>query len=168
MRGTVVCLAVIYGFLGTAGPAACLCAASVPARGSASFASMDPMRNAPGWGTGQAAHSPVCSAKSCTSLEQVYEQAQRGDAESQLWLARQYESGSCGLCKDDPLAVVWLKKAAEADGQKRSLRWGCAAFSVLVYRRILNRRCSCCTRPRNRGMPKLNTGLQAVLRMAWG
>ena len=114
MRGTVVCLAVIYGFLGTAGPAACLCAASVPARDSASFAAMDPMRKAPGWRTEQTAHSPECSAKSCNSLEQVYEQAQRGDAESQLWLARQYESGSHGLCKDDPLAVIWFKKAAEA------------------------------------------------------
>ena len=82
MRGTVVCLAVISGFLGTAGPSACLCAASVPARDSVSFASMDPMRNAPGWGAGQAANSPVCSAKSCNSMEQIYEQAQHGDAES--------------------------------------------------------------------------------------
>lgn len=47
-------------------------------------------------------------------MEQIYEQAQHGDAESQLWLARQYESGSHGLCKDDPLAVIWFKKAAEA------------------------------------------------------
>ena len=128
MRGTVVCLAVIYGFLGTAGPAACLCAASVPARGRASFAVMDPMRKAPGWRTEQTAHSPECSAKSCNSLEQVYEHAQRGDAESQLWLARQYESGSCGLCKDDPLAVVWFKKAAEAGRAEAQFALGIRCF----------------------------------------
>jgi len=128
MRGTVVCLAVISGFLGTAGPAVCLCAASVPARDSVSFASMNPMWNAPGWGAGQAAHSPVCSAKSCNSMEQIYEQAQHGDAESQLWLARQYERGSRGLCKDDPLAVIWFKKAAEAGRAEAQFALGMRCF----------------------------------------
>ena len=82
MRGTVICLALLFFFVGAAQPAT------------------------------PTAHTE----KSCASLDQVHDLAQSGDAEAQYWLARQYEAGLCGLCKDDPLAVVWFKKAAAVQG----------------------------------------------------
>ena len=116
MRGTVICLALLYVFVGVAGLcAAGLCAASVSAQGQ--------LRGAPEQAAERAAEhvtEPVTPSahanKPCTSLEQAYEQAQSGDAEAQCRLARQYEAGLCGLCKDDPLAVVWFKKAAAVQG----------------------------------------------------
>ena len=64
-------------------------------------------------GASQPAAPTTLAEKPCASLDQVYDLAQGGNAEAQSWLARQYEAGLCGLCKDDPLAVVWHKKAAD-------------------------------------------------------
>ena len=75
--------------------------------------------------TGQAPDAPAsiqasgdnqhpCADTMRASLEQTFEQAWQGDTQAQYWLGVHYETGLCGLCKDDPLAVVWFKKAAEA------------------------------------------------------
>ena len=128
MRGTVICLALLYVFVGVAGLcAAGLCAASVSAQGQ--------LRGAPEQAAERAAEhvtEPVTPSahanKPCTSLEQAYEQAQSGDAEAQCRLARQYEAGLCGLCKDDPLAVVWFKKAAAAGRAEAQFAVGMRSF----------------------------------------
>ena len=115
-----------------------MCAASVPALSGAFSIVMDASQQgaeqaaelaipAEGQNTaGALARGAVlssCADKTCARLDRVFALAQQGDAEAQSWLARQYETGSCGLCKDDPLAVVWLKKAAEAG-------WAEAQFAV--------------------------------------
>ena len=93
-------------------------------------------------------------------MEQIYEQAQHGDAESQLWLARQYESGSRGLCKDDPLAVIWFKKAAEAGRAEAQFALGMRCFFGLGVAQNLEQAVLLLHKAAQQG--------QAVLRMAWG
>lgn len=143
MRGAVICLAAFYGLAGMAGFEACLHAATLPAPRPEAFPLLDAAQGAPRQAEGQgllAENSDMSSlreratsllsnfGKTCGSLERIYDQAQRGDAESQCWLARQYESGSCGLCKDDPLAVVWFKKAAEAGRAEAQFALGMRCF----------------------------------------
>ena len=79
-------------------------------------------------GAAQPATPTEHAEKTCSSLDQAYELAQNGDAEAQCWLARQYEAGLCGLCKDDPLAVVWFKKAAEAGRAEAQFALGIRCF----------------------------------------
>ena len=64
----------------------------------------------------------------CDKLEPLMDLAWQGDAQAQYWLALQYEDGSCGLCKDDPLAVVWFKKAAEAGNAEAQFTMGLRYF----------------------------------------
>ena len=79
-------------------------------------------------GAAQPATSTVHAENSCSRLDLAYDLAQGGNAEAQSWLARQYEAGLCGLCKDDPLAVVWHKKAAEAGRPEAQFAMGMRCF----------------------------------------
>ena len=131
MCGIFVCLALVLVFVGTAG----LCVGYAPAqlslREGVPPALVRALQDAPDLGQVQAAQpaSPSThTGKPCASLEQMYDLAQNGDAEAQCWLARQYEDGLCGLCKDDPLAVVWIKKAAEAGRAEAQFALGIRYF----------------------------------------
>lgn len=138
MRSTLVCLALCVCLAGAAG----LSAASVPVLGGRSFGvseatqatpprfvkpavspgeSQPEFVPAPGQAPDASASAPVsgdsrhpCADNMRAGIDQTFEQARQGDTQAQYWLGVHYEAGLCGLCKDDPLAVVWFKKAAEA------------------------------------------------------
>ena len=114
-------------------------------------------------GAAQPATPTEHAEKTCSSLDQAYELAQNGDAEAQCWLARQYEAGLCGLCKDDPLAVVWFKKAAEAGRAEAQFALGIRCFLGLGVPQNLEQAASLLHKAAQQGQAAANWFLRAAV-----
>lgn len=59
-----------------------------------------------------------------TSLDELQQQADRGDMNAQFQLGRKYHIGD-GVERDMEKAVFWYQKAAAQGAQKRQIIWAC-------------------------------------------
>lgn len=62
------------------------------------------------------------------SIEQLFDEAGKSNPHALYLLGVHYENGTGGLCKDDPLAVAWLLKAAESGDARAQFNIGKRCF----------------------------------------
>lgn len=68
------------------------------------------------------------TAENVSSVEQLFDEAGKSNPRALYLLGVHYENGTGGLCKDDPLAVAWLLKAAESGDARAQFNIGKRCF----------------------------------------